>query len=347
MRTLASVCFSSLVGRWVDQTPNRLRTLTTTIVVNRVSVVVACLLWALMFDMDNAQGGSLVFRRSSLGPSLKSLLFSLILLLGIIETLSAAGNTLSMERDWIVVASSPPGKPYDLTQLNSVMRRIDLICKLIAPIFISIIISSASLRTGVFFVGGMSSCSFLLEVLCARRVWNHNSRLRVPKDQLNSENFDSLNASISLTLWTKASGSIRQYVKDFEHYFSSTVWVPSLALAVLHISALAYSATLITFLLNSGLSLGMITIARAAGSIVEISSTVVTPLGVKHLSKAKNRGRFLPSDITEEGIIPSMDVLVDTEEHGTEIGVFRLGLWGLSWQLINLVCSCHELQNQI
>lgn len=300
-------------------------------------MVVACVLWVVIFDEDNAQGASLVFHQSSLGPSLKSLLFSLILIFGIIETLSAAGNTLSMERDWIVVACSPPGKPHDLTQLNSTMRRIDLICKLIAPIFISIIISSTNINIGVLVVGGISSCSFPLEILCARRVWNRNSRLRAPKAQ---PDLEPLSAYASSSLWIKASSSLRQYAKDFEYYFSSIVWVPSLALAVLHISALAYSATLITFLLSSGLSLGTITIARAAGSIVEISSTVVTPFGVKHLSKAKNHGRFPPSDTVQEARIPLMDVLTDPEENGTEVGVFRLGLWGLSWQLINLVCFC-------
>ena len=120
-----------------------------------------------------------------LAAIMKAAMFALILLLGILENLSASGNMLSMERDWVVAVSSPDGNPYDLTHLNSAMRRIDLICKLIAPILISLIVSSTNVKIGVLVVGAMSSTSWAIELWCARRVWNLNSRLREPKVVLN------------------------------------------------------------------------------------------------------------------------------------------------------------------
>jgi iron-regulated transporter 1 len=133
---------------------------------------------------------------------------------------------------------------------------------------------------------------------------------------------------------------LRRYFQDFKHYFSSKAWTPSLALALLHLSALSYGATFITFLLNVGLSLDLITIARGVGSVIEISSTVVTPVGVQYLGKARNHGRF-------RGEIRSSDdsetALLETEspdmEGRTETGLERLGLWGISWQLLNLVSN--------
>jgi len=317
------MCFSSAVGRWIDRSPSRLDTLSTTIFVNRSSVVLACILW--YFTVDVTSPTNLDIWLPS--PTLKAILFAFILLFGIFETLSAAGNTLSMEREWIVVAASRPGQPYDLTALNAVMRRIDLTCKLVSPIFISMVISIFGTRSGVLTVGGMSALGVGLEWYCAKRVWKSSPRIRAIKttpEQLN------LDISTSPSILHRLQHFLTDFAQDFRLYLLSIVFVPSLALALLHLSALAYSASLITFLLNVGITLNTITIARAIGSIVEVSSTIVTPIGVHRLSQAKNHGLFyeqLDSDAVE----------VAAGNKGSEVGLFRLGLWGLSWQVINLV----------
>lgn len=279
MRTLASICFASIVGRWVDDAPHRLKTLSSTITVNRISVIAASALWFFIVGTGNGTQkplGNNDLLTSSITPTLKGLMFTLILLLGIFETLSANGNSLSMERDFVVTAADPDGQPYDLTHLNAVMRRIDLICKLIAPILISVMVSSTSVKIGVLIVGGMSGASWGIELLCAKRVWDINPKLRTLKSNSPSVDIQDPNElpqrPAPHSTWHKVSRGMRGYAQDFKNYFSSPVWIPSMSLSLLHLSALAYSATFITFLLNVGFSLDLITIARAAGSIVEISS---------------------------------------------------------------------------
>lgn len=340
---MASICFSSMVGRWVDQNPNRLKTLLSTISVNRFAVIGASVLWFFIVEPLNGlpEGATLEPFLGELPtiPLLKEAMFGFILLLGILENLSASGNMLSMERDWVVTAAASDGQPYDLTHLNSAMRRIDLICKLVAPILISVIISATSTRIGVFVVGGMSTTSWAVETLCAKRVWHRNPKLKIPKIVSGRAEGESVMADFrSRSIWSRMSEVFRHYVQDFGRYFSSKVWAPSLALALLHISALSYGATFITFLLNAGFSLDLIIVARAAGSIVEISSTVVTPVGVHYLGKAQNhgyyRGESRSSQDSETALLEneSLDV-----EGRTETGLERLGLWGISWQLLNLV----------
>ncbi|KAH6678385.1 hypothetical protein B0J14DRAFT_650605 [Halenospora varia] len=337
VRTLASICFASSVGRWVDRAPDRLKTLSRTILVNRIAVIGASVLWFFIVEPEQAQDGLPVPRDIGIEKSLliKGALFTLILLLGVFETLSASGNMLSMERDFVVTAADPDGQPYNLTHLNAVMRRIDLICKLVAPILTSVLISATNMKIGVLVVGGMSTVSWGLELWCAKRVWDMNPRLRVLKPVLDTE--DMPISSRTRNPFTKVSQALRRYGKDFKNYFSSTVWIPSLALSFLHISVLAYNATFITFLLNVGFSLGLITVARAAGSLVEISSTLVTPVGVQYLSKAKNHGRFRAEDrLSEESGAPLLENLPEAQA-GVETGLERLGLWGISWQLLNLM----------
>lgn len=348
MRTLASICFSSTVGRWVDNAPSRLKTLLSTISVNRISVVSASVFWFFISRSRNGQReGTLQISGSDdipISSILKGAMFTVILALGVLEGLSAGGNMMSMERDWVVTAAAPDGQPYDLTQLNSVMRRIDLICKLIAPILISVIISATDVKIGVLVVGSMSAASWAVELWCAKRVWDLNPRLKAPKILGDQETSGLSTGTLSIvesrprTFLNTAFTGVSRYVQDFKNYFSSMVWTPSLALALLHISALTYSATFITYLLTVGFSLELITVARAAGSVVEISSTIVTPFGVQYLSKAQIHGRYCGQDRNcQDSTTALLEGAGHQEDGRTETGLERLGLWGLSWQLFNLV----------
>lgn len=334
MRTLASICFSSAIGRRVDNGSDRLKTLLSTISVNRIAVISASALW---FYIVKSGDEDVSF--AELHSILKALAFTLILVLGVFEGLSASGNMMSMERDWVITAASPDGQPYDLSHLNSVMRRIDLICKLVSPLVISAIISVTSTRIGVLVVASMSAASWGAEVWSARRVWNQNPRLKAPKVRIARNAEDTSQSSTRGIFSAKFAQALRRYIQDFRTYFSSTVWIPSLSLALLHLSALSYSATFITFLLSVGFSLELITIARTAGSLVEISSTVITPVGVQFLGKARHHGlvraheEFGPRD--ESNTLLMGDIRGN--EVRTETGLERLGAWGLSWQLLNLV----------
>jgi iron-regulated transporter 1 len=338
-----------MVGRWVDQNPNRLKTLLSTISANRLAVIGASILWFFVVEPLNGIPPGAMFR-PSLGelPSrlvMKGAMFGLILLLGILQNLSASGNMLSMERDWIVTAASEDGQPYDLTHLNAVMRRIDLICKLVAPILISIIVSAMGTRIGVLAVGATSMMSWGIEIFCAKKVWTRNPKLNARKLVSGRVEHENVIPNIpSRTKWRQVSRALHRYGQDFKNYFSSQVWPASLALTMLHLSALSYEATFITFLLSVGFSLDLITVARAAGSIVEISSTIVTPFGVQYLGKARNHGHLHGEVRAGEELETALLRNESPDLKGrTETGLERLGLWGISWQLLNLVSSSQSL----
>jgi solute carrier family 40 (iron-regulated transporter), member 1 len=56
-----------------------------------------------------------------------------------------------MERDWVSVLVEPitnSESSYGLTEVNSVMKRIDLITKLVAPSLLPLIVSSFASRVG-------------------------------------------------------------------------------------------------------------------------------------------------------------------------------------------------------
>lgn len=227
MRTLVSICLLSSVGGWVDNAPDRLKTLVRTISVNRIAVIGATALW--LFNVGLGTENALLAT-----SVLKGTIFAFILLFEILESLSAAANMLSMERDWVVTAASPDGTPYDLTHLNSAMRRIDLICKLLAPILISIIVSSTNIKSGILVVGAMSIASWPIELWCARNVWQRNSQLQVPKSVRSFVPGDTLprQQPVRHSFLSRASKGLRGYFEDLRKYFSSPslIWIPSVCL---------------------------------------------------------------------------------------------------------------------
>ncbi|KAJ8111591.1 hypothetical protein ONZ43_g5584 [Nemania bipapillata] len=312
---IAMIVFSSSVGHWVEQSPNRLRTLISTICCNRGSVILGSFFWLLILSQENLLIGETPTTISSRfvlprNDILKGFIFVIAITFGIIERLSASGNLISMERDWVVTVAGPIGHPYDLTNLNAVMRRIDLVCKLISPILISIVISAtSSVRIGVLYTGLTSLVSIPIELLSAKRVWNGNPVLQAPKSTPTSEPAPP-DRGMGIRSWP---GKLRQYFRGLEMYFTTSVWIPSFALAMLHFNMLTWRATFITYLITIGYSLNVITIARAIGSVFEIS---ITPRGIVYLE--------LQHDESANG-------------SQTVVGLQRLGLWGMSGQLLNTI----------
>ncbi|MCJ1269522.1 hypothetical protein MMC22_009414 [Lobaria immixta] len=71
-----------------------------------------------------------------------------------------------------------------------------------------------------------------------------------------------------------ARSIIQADIGAIRYYFSTTVWLPSIAVAILHASVLAWSGTLITWLLNANFSLTEVIVAIVVGSLFEMGSTV-------------------------------------------------------------------------
>jgi iron-regulated transporter 1 len=256
-----------------------------------------------------------------------------------VHDLGAIGNRLSLERDWVPVLVGPitADLTYGLTQVNSVMVRIDLVCKLVAPSLLPLIISVLGSRTAwILILAVLTVVFWIIEVWCARIITRENSELNVPKvpsndsataedlvieDQYNhlQPGLQSLPQKMYLILYQDPSVRLR-------HYFSIPIWPASMASALLQLTVLAYSATLITYLLEIGFTLSSITIARASGAIMALSSTVITPAVVGYMRK-RARLKGLRGEQREEK--------QDDELEGKVVRT--VGLWGISFQFLCMV----------
>jgi iron-regulated transporter 1 len=217
------------------------------------------------------------------------------------------------------------------------MVRIDLVCKLVAPSLLPIIISALNSRTTwVFILAVLTALFWALEVWFARIIARENSEIHIPKvpsnDSATAEDLAiedrynhlepglrSLPQKMYFILYQDPSARLR-------HYFSIPMWPASISGAILQLTVLAYSATLITYLLEIGFSLSSITIARASGAIMALSSTGITPAIVQYMRK-RQRETVLTSDESE--------VRQNEEIEGRSVRT--VGLWGISFQFLCLV----------
>ena len=368
--SVAIILFASSLGRWVDHASSRLRTLLTTVSVNRIVVIAACVCWAIIITKNENEEvptstGSATDSSSARPLKLhrwKDAIFILILVLGILERLSRLANLISIERDWVptmvAAGTTDMEKPrYDLSDLNAVMSRIDLICKLGSPIAISAFMSATnSPRLGAVLLIGLNLLTWPLECWTARQLWQGNELLQGEKVVDHFEPKVAAGRKINgadstLDDFLKASktvlGWVCQYGRSLQQYFETEVWMPSLAISSLHFSVLAFSSTLIVFLVNSGFSMTLITSAEVLSAVFELSSTFMFPWAVRALGHERPLYQPLSENVTTDMPATPSRSTFDIEEDlksnedgpssASQItGVSRLGLLSITLTLLTL-----------
>jgi iron-regulated transporter 1 len=351
--TLCVLLSASLLGAWVDRAPSRLSTLVATISVNRASVIAACIVWLLILTLPARVSRHLAppeptaYHWQTVTWDPRTALFVVVLLLSISERLSRIANLLSIERDWVPAMSVPvaalkegaPPPKHGLTDMNAVMSRIDLVCKLLGPIALSAFTSAVGdLRLVVVTVLFLNAAFWPVEICSARRVYRLNAGLKEPKTRVTDES-----TSRGIAQW------FRNYRDNILIYFAYPVWLPSIALAILNFSVLNYGPTLTVYLLNSHFKLSFITAGKALSAIAELASTFLTPWLVRFIGRGQ-RGQTRadrPATYTYDGATEEDPLLRGLTKrvliHETDTAVALLGFWSTIQMFLCLIPACLAL----
>ena len=283
VRAASAICFAPLVGRYVDQ-GDRLKVVRLSIVGQRMAVILSCLgFWALSIWVSGF-------------PSLRPLLIALLAVLACVEKLCSIMNLIAIERDWVVIVAE--NSHYGLEVLNSQMRRIDLICKLVGPLAIALV-DAYSTTIAIIAVLGMNALSVPIEYFAIATVYNKISALQARPDV--STNVDVSSAtSEGPGAWRLGLLCVTQ-TKSIYHgianYVRHQVFLPSIALCLLYFTVLSFSGQMVTYLLSVGLSSAQVGVLRTLSTAIELSATWLAPI-------AMNR-----------------------------VGPLRGGLWFINWQM--------------
>ena len=288
VRAASAICFAPLVGRYVDQ-GDRLKVARLSIVGQRMAVILSCLgFWALFTGFPGF-------------PSLRPLLIASLAVLACVEKLCSIMNLIAIERDWVVIIAE--NSHYELEVLNSQMRRIDLICKLVGPLAIALV-DVYSTITAIIAVLGMNAFSVPIEYFAIATVYRKISALQARPDVSNNIDVSSSAMPEVPGAWRLGSLCVTQ-IKSIYHGFANygrhQIFLPSIALCLLYFTVLSFSGQMVTYLLSVGLSSAQVGVLRTLSTAIELSATWLAPI-------AMNR-----------------------------VGPLRGGLWFINWQMSCLV----------
>ncbi|KEH28812.1 solute carrier family 40 protein [Medicago truncatula] len=191
--------------------------------------------------------------------------------------------------------------------MNSVTRRIDLTCKLLAPVLTGFIISFVSLKASAITLALWNGVSVWVEYWLftsvysgipalrrsgQRRMERLSSQSDLERNNLTAES-DSLlhdNGDISELVDGKSRKTISEWISKISYvdawrvYLQQEVVLPGLALALLFFTVLSFGTLMTATLEWEGIPAYVIGIARGISAAIGIAATVLYPVLEYHMS---------------------------------------------------------------
>lgn len=325
------IVFVPAVGRRVDTT-DRLKLVRFGTFGQNTCIFVSGALLALLFWRVDKNGTWMVFGED---PG-DTLLFVLLILIGIVGDLFSIAGKLGVEKDWVVVIVDEELRRGDtqvreerLTQLNSTLRRIDLICKIVAPLSFGLLIGipGQTRRDEVMLGTGMVCAWSVLSTFPIYWAWR-------------SVYFEY--ADLQSKKPPKKQNPFTVLVQGGKAYVRHPVFAPSIGFCMLFFTVLSDHHPLTTaFLKMDGVSNAVLGASRGCGAFTGIVGTFIFP-------KLCSRLGLVPANIVEAWafvgcILPiSLLYIGDTGTvHAyallTAIVLSRVFLWGFDLANVQLM----------
>lgn len=315
VRAASATLFSARVGRYIDVT-NRLVSIRQSIVLQRAAVALSCLLLLLLlrfsgtagYDGDGNEDGEV----SLMSVIVFWVAFPSAVVLACVEKLASIGNTVAIERDWVVVICDAVPE-LERGAVNAMMRRIDLFCKLIAPVIISFMDASDT-KVALWAVLGMSAVSMGAEYLAIVKVYESvpalsKSGISSSTQPSSGEGTDTIDEAPTApprhnSKLTKIKTSIKISFRPWIDYIHAPAFLASLSLSMLYLTVLSTGPQWQTYLLGTpGYTSISVSLLRVLAVISELLATLFAPM-LMH-----------------------------------RIGPIRSGLWSINWQVVWLTAG--------
>lgn len=326
VRAASAVLLAPAIGRYIDN-GERLKVIRSSIFWQRGAVVISCALFWVMLGM-----------KGILSTWAMAILLSANILLACIEKLSSIMNTVSVERDWVVVIAN--NNETALRQINSQMRRIDLFCKLVSPLFIALL-DGFSTKFAILVTLAMNSISLVVEYALIARVYRAFPSLARDCAPRSAEIDEMADTPQNRSLIRSAAKQLMSLVGNLQVYTSQDAFLASLSLSILYLTVLSFSGQMITYLLAVGYTSTIVSLIRILSTGCEMSATWLAPWVMSKIGPIRTGIWFLSFQMiclgiavlifwTEQVSIWAASGLVG----GTILS--RIGLWGfdLSAQVI-------------
>ena len=151
--------FGPLIGDWIDRRP-RLYCARMSLIIQNCAVILCAFI--LIFEGNKSSGYILFVKIAAV-------------VLGAIALLASTGAAIIIQKDWIVVLAGDDKEM--LTSLNCATRRIDLLCKILAPAACGQIMSLLHLKGGAIFIMSWNGISMFVEYFLLKLIYKRTPAL--------------------------------------------------------------------------------------------------------------------------------------------------------------------------
>ncbi|CAI5744133.1 unnamed protein product [Peronospora destructor] len=262
------------VGRQLDAV-NRWKAMRLAIVLENITIVVCTALLGAMLLLTGADG-----LHKPEWTWLLTLLFVGTLICGGVGQVLSEAQTLSIERDWVVVIAQNSGveRSSALMDLNSNLRRIDLACKILGPLAFGVIMDFAGrdptkrAMIGVSTVAIWNGLSTPLEYFMTRDIYTLIPELATKDDELRPqyEEEQKLDEADSKT-------TLSRYAALWRNYIRHPVFLLSFSYGALYMTILDNGSLNTAYLKWRGVPDSLLGFSRGVGAMFGLLGTVLFP----------------------------------------------------------------------
>ncbi|GAA5931985.1 uncharacterized protein JCM15063_001092 [Sporobolomyces koalae] len=264
--TGAAIVLSGTIGSFVDRF-TRLRFVRATIIVQKVASAAAYCLFLISF--------------CKLGPSrLLDGFFALITILSALLNLATIGISVAVERDWVTCIAQENSAL--LTRLNTYLRRIDLLSKLLAPLFVSLLTSTVSYTFAAAVLLGFAVVSLAFEYIWIEIVYRRLPILAQPADRANNSGSEAhapsgVSSFDPKLLPGKLKLRLAAERKDWITFVKAPVFFSCLSISLLYLTVLSFDGSMLAYLKAHDYSDGFVAGMRGVGVVTGLLGTILMP----------------------------------------------------------------------
>ncbi|KDR76972.1 hypothetical protein GALMADRAFT_66616, partial [Galerina marginata CBS 339.88] len=357
--TLAGVLFGGNAGSFVDH-PSRLKVIRINILLSKLAVTSLYTFLLILLTKYSTEaklaGQTLAHGRH---PTVW-VLFTAIVLVSCVMKLSDIAMSVAIERDWVTTISE--GSDARLTRLNLWMRRIDLGCKLVSPLFAGLLTSTVGNVPALIVVGCIALGGLGFELLWINVVWKRfpilaTSRQRTqPQERAVPSSSKIFRHLLPLKNWATIS------YQDWNMFIHSPVFPSSLAISLLYFTTLNFDGSMISWLKTNTYSDALISGMRAVAVCTGLAGTAVMPVLEKRIGLARAASWSIWSEVFSltpvivSFFVPSSNQQGVKAPHWNQVLLFggmaisRMGLWSFDLcqlKLLQKTLADHPRRNTL
>ncbi|OQR78691.1 solute carrier family 40 member 1-like, partial [Tropilaelaps mercedesae] len=257
--SVAIILFGAPIGRWVDKTA-RLKAAKMSLGFQNATVVLCAtfLCMVMMFETQlKSQTDEQWVEVAGQG---------LVVAMAVLSRLGSLANIICVEKDWLIVLAH--GSREKLAVMNAMVRRIDMVSKLLAPLFVGQIMAR-SLTLGAVFLAGWNIVSVYLEYRLLLDLY-----VNVPVLALK---YRSQGVYEDIRPCQRIRYKIRDYLGGWIRFLQHPVCFAGLGLALTFMTVLMFDSITVGYIYKQGISEAVVGFVSAGTGFVGVCGTLAYP----------------------------------------------------------------------